>query len=30
MIGTLLALAFIFTELSLMAFGGGYAVLPEI
>ncbi|MCO5732683.1 chromate transporter [Rhizobium sp. SSA_523] len=30
MIATLLALALIFTELSLMAFGGGYAVLPEI
>jgi chromate transporter len=30
MIPTLIALALIFTELSLMAFGGGYAVLPEI
>lgn len=30
MTGTLIALALIFTELSLMAFGGGYAVLPEI
>lgn len=30
MMGTLIALALIFTELSLMAFGGGYAVLPEI
>ncbi|SIR12268.1 chromate transporter [Rhizobium sp. RU35A] len=30
MTATLIALALIFTELSLMAFGGGYAVLPEI